>query len=212
MVLYKANKYIKNSAFRWRRVMRTRALTLEEAVKILELIKNGFKYIENGKNKIFRPKENLYYILLFQINTGLRIGDILSLKRKDISTGRIDIIEKKTKKALSRPYPENTYNFINKFCEENRVKYNDLVFGGINIRTVQKNLKTASLKLGLRDISTHSFRKTFATLKYKESNNNIELIRRLLNHSSTTVTQRYLGISDPDLEKISNRVILKVKE
>ena len=190
--------------------MKTRALTMKELNSILDLIKHGFTYKDEEKVRIFRSKKKIYYLLLFQVNTGLRIGDILQLRRKDILNSRIDITEQKTKKNLSRSYPRNTYNAVNEYCHENHIGHDDLLFDNLNVRTVQKNLKIVIKHLKLRDISTHSFRKTFATLKYKESKNNIELVRRLLNHSNTSVTQRYLGISDIDLEKISSKAIFNI--
>ena len=186
--------------------MKTRALTFKELNSILDLLKYGFHYKEDQKVRTFRAKKKIYYLLLFQVNTGLRVGDILQLRRKDILNSRINITEQKTKKNLSRSYPKNTYNAI----KENCIGYDDLLFDNLNVRTVQKNLKVVIKYLELRDISTHSFRKTFATLKYKESKNNIELVRRLLNHSNTSVTQRYLGISDIDLEKISSKAIFNI--
>ena len=190
--------------------MKTRALTFKELNSILDLLKYGFHYKEDQKVRTFRAKKKIYYLLLFQVNTGLRVGDILQLRRKDILNSRINITEQKTKKNLSRSYPKNTYNAIKEYCKENCIGYDDLLFDNLNVRTVQKNLKIVIKHLKLRDISTHSFRKTFATLKYKESKNNIELVRRLLNHSNTSVTQRYLGISDIDLEKISSKAILNI--
>lgn len=190
--------------------MKTRALTFKELDNILNLFKYGFTYKDNNKIRTFRAKKKIYYLLLFQVNTGLRVGDILKLRKKDILNSRIDITEQKTKKSLSRSYPKNTYKAINEYCQNNHIGYDDILFNNLNVRTIQKNLKIVIKYLKLRDISTHSFRKTFATLKYKESKNNIELVRRLLNHSNTSVTQRYLGISDIDLEKISSKAIFNI--
>ena len=192
--------------------MKTRALTLKELNNILVLLKTGFTYKDIDRNKIrtFRSKIKIYYLLFFQVNTGLRVGDILRLRKKDILNARINIIEQKTKKQLSRSYPKNTYKVIIDYCSKYNIEYDDLLFDNLNVRTVQKNLKSVIIHLKLKDISTHSFRKTFATLKYKESKNNIELVRRLLNHSNTSVTQRYLGISDIDLEKISSKSVFNI--
>lgn len=190
--------------------MKTRALTLKELNNILDLLKNGFTYRDSEKIRIFRSKDKIYYLLFFQVNTGLRVGDILRLKKKHILNSRINITEQKTKKNLSRSYPRNTYNAILEYCSKNHIDYDDILFDELNVRTIQKNLKIVIKHLKLKDISTHSFRKTFATLKYKESKNNIELVRRLLNHSNTSVTQRYLGISDIDLEKISSKSIFNI--
>lgn len=51
-------------------------------------------------------------------------------------------------------------------------------------------------------IGTHSFRKMFATKCYEASGNDIELVRRLLQHSSVAVTRRYIGISDEKVESV----------
>ena len=190
--------------------MKTRSLTLKELNDILNLLKNGFTYKKDNVMRTYRPKLKMYFVLSFQANTGLRIGDILSLRKKDITNSRIDIVEQKTKKTLSRSYPKNTHLAILNYCSKNDIEHDDLIFTGLSIRAVQKSLKVVVEYLGLKDVSTHSFRKTFATLKYKESKNNIELVRRLLNHSNTSVTQRYLGISDIDLEKISSKAIINI--
>lgn len=54
--------------------------------------------------------------------------------------------------------------------------------------------------MGFSGISTHSFRKYYATEIYKNSNYNIALVQQLLQHSSAAVTQRYIGIQQKELE------------
>lgn len=43
-------------------------------------------------------------------------------------------------------------------------------------------------------ISTHSFRKSFATLAYNETKD-IMFVQQLLNHSSVSVTQKYIKVN-----------------
>lgn len=50
-------------------------------------------------------------------------------------------------------------------------------------------------------ISTHSFRKFYATEIYNDNGYNIVLVQQLLQHSSAAVTQRYIGIQQQELEK-----------
>ena len=50
-------------------------------------------------------------------------------------------------------------------------------------------------------ISTHSFRKWYATEIYKNNGYDIALVQRLLQHSSAAVTQRYIGIEPQRIEK-----------
>ena len=55
--------------------------------------------------------------------------------------------------------------------------------------------------LPFRAISTHSFRKFYATEICKNSNYNIALVQQLLQHSSAAVTQRYIGIQQQEIER-----------
>jgi site-specific recombinase XerD len=50
-------------------------------------------------------------------------------------------------------------------------------------------------------ISTHSFRKWYATEIYKANGYDIALVLRLLQHGSAAVTQRYIGIEPQRIEK-----------
>ena len=58
---------------------------------------------------------------------------------------------------------------------------------------IQKHLKATCEYLGFDGVSTHSFRKYFATQIYINNGYNIELVRQLLQHSSAAVTQRYIA-------------------
>ena len=67
-------------------------------------------------------------------------------------------------------------------------------------RQIQKHLKATCDYLGFDGISTHSFRKYFATQIYVNNGYNIELVRQLLQHSSASVTQKYIGIQQKQVE------------
>jgi site-specific recombinase XerD len=56
----------------------------------------------------------------------------------------------------------------------------------------------------MNEISTHSFRKFYATEQYKANENNILLVKELLNHSSVSTTQKYIGIKSEQIEKASS--------
>ena len=68
-------------------------------------------------------------------------------------------------------------------------------------RAVQKQLAIVCDYLGFEGISTHSFRKWYATEIYKNNGFDIALVQRLLQHSSAAVTQRYIGIEPQRIEK-----------
>jgi Site-specific recombinase XerD len=65
----------------------------------------------------------------------------------------------------------------------------------------QKQLTIVCEYLSYEGISTHSFRKWYATEIYKNSGFDIALVQRLLQHSSAAVTQRYIGIEPQRIEK-----------
>ena len=77
---------------------------------------------------------------------------------------------------------------------------NELMFP-LTTRAVQKQLALVCDYLGYEGISTHSFRKWYATEIYKKNGHDIALVQRLLQHSSAAVTQRYIGIEPQRIEK-----------
>lgn len=74
-----------------------------------------------------------------------------------------------------------------------------------------KQLKIVCDFLEYNGISTHSFRKYYATEIYKNNGYNIALVQQLLQHSSTAVTQRYIGIQQKEIETaIENHLKLDI--
>lgn len=183
---------------------KTVALAQEDYRAIITNIQNGFKYKQDGKEKKFRANIQLATILQLEANLGLRISDILALTmssiKKDGSRHRLDIIEKKTGKARQFTVPDNVYAFLSEYAMNKGIGKDDKLFN-IGERAAQKQLKIVCDFLGIEGISTHSFRKTFATNAYTDSNYNIELVRQLLQHSNTTTTQRYIGIGSKQIEE-----------
>ena len=92
------------------------------------------------------------------------------------------------------------------YCLENRIKSNAKIFD-ISDRAIQKHLKLVCDYLEFENISTHSFREYFATQIYINNNYNIALVRQLLQHSNTSITQKYIGISTQEVENALNNHI-----
>lgn len=183
--------------------IKTKALTIEEYKMIIDTMRTNFKY----EDKEFRSNDRIATALVIQGNLGLRIGDVLALKLNDIVKDgdryRLDIVEEKTGKQRTFTVPTEVYNYIKMYCLENNIKANAKIFD-IGERAVQKQLKIVCEYLCLEKISTHSFRKYFATQIYINSNYNIALVKELLQHSNTNITQRYIGISSKEVETALN--------
>lgn len=145
-------------------------------------------------------------ILVIEANVGLRIGDTLSLRRssfiKTPSGHAFNIVEHKTGKVRRFKVQEQVYNFLLEYADSEGIEGDDLIFP-IGVRAVQKHLKKVCDWLGpeYEDISTHSFRKYFGTEIYYKNGKDIELVRRLYQHSSAAVTARYLGVTDEKIEQ-----------
>ena len=65
---------------------------------------------------------------------------------------------------------------------------------------MQRHLKMVCDYLEYEYISTHSFRKFFASSIYKDNGCDINLVRVLLQHSSVVTTQRYIGVQPQEIE------------
>lgn len=182
---------------------KTVALTPEQYRIIVETIKSGFSYA----GREYKPNERIAAALMMQANLGLRIGDVVRLKACDIVKDgdrfRLDIVEQKTGKARYFTVPAPLVEFIEEYRKRANMGEFQRLFA-VSDRQIQKHLAAACAFLNLNGISTHSFRKFFATEIYINSGYNVELVRQLLQHSSAAVTARYIGIQQKEIEKALN--------
>lgn len=152
----------------------------------------------------FRSNERIAAALMVEASLGLRIGDILKLSLCDIVQDgerlRLNICEQKTSKRRAFTVPLYVYQFLENYCMKNGIERTDIIFP-FSVRAVQKALKTVCDYLGYENISTHSFRKFFATEIYNSNNYDIVLVQQLLQHCNTSVTQRYIGIQPQQIER-----------
>ncbi len=147
-------------------------------------------------------------IFSFGINTGLRISDILALDIVDVKNkSSIIIREKKTGKYKKFPLNNKLKLLIDEYLENNSVqRLNAPLFLGdkgsrmhrsIVYRFINDAVNTLKLEVGA--IGTHTMRKTFGYHHYKQFND-IALLQSILNHSSPSITLRYIGISQEEID------------
>ena len=174
---------------------KTVALTTEQYKEIISTMQKGFSGC--------RPNERIATALVLEGNLGLRISDIVKLRPSDIVKDgdryRLEVTEQKTGKSRVFTVPLVIQQYIENYCLRNGIGKKDLIFP-ICDRMVQKQLKIVCDYLGYEGISTHSFRKWYATEIYKANGYDITLVQRLLQHSSAAVTQRYIGIEPQRIE------------
>ena len=171
------------------------ALTTDQYKAIIALMRSG-----SGS---LRANPRCAAALVAEANLGLRIGDILRLRLADIvrdgNRYRLNITEEKTGKRRTFTVPDEVYQFFCDYAAKHKIQPADILFP-IKVRVVQRNLQLVCDTLGYKDISTHSFRKWYATDIYERNGHDIVLVQQLLQHSSPTVTRRYIGISDEKIE------------
>ena len=185
---------------------KTVALDAEQYKQIISTIQSGF--IDNDYT--FKPNNRLATLLVVQANLGLRLSDIVSLTLSDIvrdgSRYRLDIVEQKTQKKRTFTVVPDLYTYLLEYATNNKISKQARLFP-VTERAVQKQLKTVCDYLGYENISTHSFRKFYATEIYKNNGYDIALVQHLLQHSSTSITQRYIGIQSAKVEEAINKHI-----
>lgn len=178
---------------------RTIALTDQQYTSIITAIKSGFCY----SGRTYAPNERIATALTLEANLGLRISDILQLHYCDIIRDgeryRLNISEIKTGKERVFTVPEEIREYINDYRIRHHMTEQQRLFN-LSERQIQKHLKAACDYLEISGVSTHSFRKYFATQIYIDNGYNIELVRQLLQHSSAAVTQKYIGIQQKQVE------------
>ena len=174
---------------------KTKALTTEQYKEIIQTMREGFSGC--------RANDRIATALVLEGNLGLRISDIIKLRPCDIVRDgdrfRLEVVEQKTGKRRVFTVPLLIQQYIENYCLRNGIRHTDMIFS-ITERAVQKQLKIVCDYLGYDGISTHSFRKWYATEIYNANGYDIALVQRLLQHSSASTTQRYIGIEPQKIE------------
>lgn len=183
-----------------------RPLESDEYVRIINLCKTGFTYLDDeGNPHVFRSNKQLGMTFILQANLGLRISDVMKLKPVTFKNDKLEIIEKKTGKLQYRTINKNLKELIYEYAMENSIKSNDYLIK-VTIRAIQKQLEIIVKYLGLSNISSHSFRKLFGVTVYNKTNGNIELLKELFNHSNIATTQRYIKVSQREIDEVSSAI------
>lgn len=155
--------------------------------------------INESEIEIFLKFLPLKHSLIFRLglSTGLRISDIISLKKSALLIEKPTIKEKKTKKSKRIYIPTKLKNDLLLFADA--TSKNDYIFysqqsksGHISRQAVHKMFKKWAKNLKLEgNIAPHSMRKNYACSLLKKGKS-YKYIQGKLNHSNTIETLIYL--------------------
>ena len=165
-----------------------------------------FRFIKYEKTKWILIR-NLSVIILMW-GYGLRISEVLNLRKKDFSLNEIRI-KGKGNKIRVIPIFEKVVIFIKTLEKECPfILENDQFFfrgkrgGALQPTVIQKLVRDIRKKLSFSgNVTPHSLRHTFAT-ELLENFTDLRTIQELLGHSSLSTTQRYTAVSTKRIQNM----------
>lgn len=161
-------------------------LTLSEVERLKEYYFSGF--IKESHKRVLG-----YFI--FNCMTGLRINDLLKLKREELNDEFFNFWNQKSKRQQVL--------MTNETCKK-ILEYDPELFtskGMITPKTINETIKEIASFLGIKKhLTCHIARHTFAT-NYLRRGGKVENLKRLLAHSDIKTTMIYVHIVDDDVIK-----------
>jgi len=171
-------------------------LTKEEVKKLIDCA-------QNEKSKL---------ITSFLYSSGLRVSEMISLKKQDLDMDNNQGIVKsgKGKKDRILFFSNDLISPLKKYFANEDPNYStDYLFPGwrgerMSTRNIQKLLDRLKTKAGItKKVSPHVLRRSFATHLH-ENGVDIRFIQVLLGHSGIDTTERYVNVSLKSLKEIKN--------
>jgi integrase len=157
------------------------------------------------------PRDMLLFTL--GVNNGLRVGDLLKLRVWQVRLLKpgqsINIREGKTGKENVLMVNRCTYRALQGYLASANPKDSDFLFasrtGGraITIQRVNQMVKSWTKAIHLKgNYGAHTLRKTFGYSQRTRFGVGFEILARRFNHSSPSITMRYLGVQPDEVNGI----------
>lgn len=185
---------------------------------VVEPIKDK-KKIDSMLMYLKGKSERDYLLCKFQLNTGLRISDVVRIRVEDLLTSNMNfkdyfvLQEKKTRKEKKIKLNDSLKKALKAYIKQNELGQANYIFKSrkglrehVSVTQAYRILKAAAVNLNIENFGTHSLRKTWGYWTYKMSRYNIGLIMDTFNHSSEKITLRYIGITQSAKDELYSLV------
>jgi len=187
---------------------KNRYLNGQLEIKELKVDEKPIKSLNNTqiKNllKAAEPYQSMKIRILLALGTGLRRGDIESLKIGDIDFERncITTTSRKTRKSMgSRPVSAEIIQILRDYIKGSNSEQQKIFSGKFNYNLWKKICERADV-LGLK---FHDLRKTFGSL-LAQNGVSTSVTQKLLEHSSPNLTNKIYTNVDPVLRQSVNQL------
>lgn len=163
--------------------------------------------INEIKNKLRAKSDRNLIMFVLGIYTGLRISDILKLKVSDVKDQEyIRLTEKKTGKDkliyINSQLKKELKTYIQeKNNEEYLLKSREGSNKPISRTMAYIILREIAKECGLKNIGSHSLRKSFGYHTY-ERTKDVASLMIIFNHTDQATTLRYIGKDQDSIDKI----------
>ena len=169
-----------------------------KGVKLLKEDNRRLRYLEKEEiiKLLTNCRKHLKPIVIIALNTGMRRGEILNLKWRDVDIKRDVIYLLNTKNGEKREIPinEQVKTALIRTRKHPSSPYIFYKKDGSSIGDIKKTFFTALKKSGINNFRFHDLRHTFAS-HLVMSGIDLNTIRELLGHKSLEMTLRYSHLS-----------------
>jgi len=139
------------------------------------------------------------YLMLFCLwRTGMRVSDLVHLKKSDLKEDTIIIRQGKGKKDRVIPFNHELRNLLLTYAD---TMDKDQILFNLQRRQINNIIKKYN-----PDIHAHTFRHSFS-VHYLKSGGNLRSLQLILGHSCLNVTEKYLILSGIDVRNDYNKIL-----
>lgn len=149
-----------------------------------------------------------YVAMMFLLDTGVRISELIGIKTTDIRwSERIVRVKGKNRKERYAPYQSTLERHLKAYEEIRGMLDHDYLFVNIDnkplaVRSLQEDIADYGVQAGIKGVrvSPHTFRHTFSKM-YIMAGGDIYSLQKILGHTSLEMVRNYVNLFGVDIVK-----------